>query len=208
MTLQEKSIMKRICVFCGSSAGSDPEYVDMAARLGKALAEKSIGLVYGGGSVGMMGVLADAVVKNGGSVTGVITEHLYKMEVAFTELSDLRVVNTMHERKAMMADLSDGFISLPGGFGTLDEMFEIITWAQLNLHQKPCGFLNVNGYYDKLLEFIDHMILESFINQACRPLVQVDEDPAGLLEKFHKYTPLATNKGEWSKRLAANECLG
>ena len=200
--------MKKTCVFCGSSPGSIPEYVQMAEKLGKALAENDIGLVYGGGSVGMMGVLAQSVVNGGGSVTGVITEHLFKMEVGFTELSDLRVVQSMHERKALMADLSDGFISLPGGFGTMDEMFEIITWAQLDLHQKPCGFLNVNGYYDKLIGFIDHMIQENFIHHTCRPLVQVDDDPEGLLEKFYNYTALPTHKGEWSKQIAANLCMG
>jgi len=196
--------MKRICVFCGSSPGSQPEYGEMAAELGKELAKNNIGLVYGGGNVGMMGVLANSVVKNSGAVTGVITKKLFKMEVAFTQLSDLRIVDTMHERKAMMAELSDGFIALPGGFGTMDEMFEILTWSQLSIHQKPCGFLNVNGYYNKLIDFIDHMILENFINKSCRSLVQVDEQPVGLLEKFRSYTPLLADKGEWAKKLAAN----
>jgi uncharacterized protein (TIGR00730 family) len=193
--------MKRICVFCGSSPGSQLEYVEMAAQLGKQLAKNNIGLVYGGGSVGMMGVLANSVVKNKGSVTGVITKKLYKMEVAFTELTDLRIVDTMHERKAMMAELSDGFIALPGGFGTMDEMFEILTWSQLNIHQKPCGFLNVNGYYNKLLDFVDHMISQNFVNEACRPLLQMDESPEGLLEKFNNYKPLLFDKGEWAKNL-------
>jgi uncharacterized protein (TIGR00730 family) len=193
--------MKRICVFCGSSPGSQLEYVEMAAQLGKQLAKNNIGLVYGGGSVGMMGVLANSVVKNKGSVTGVITKKLYKMEVAFTELTDLRIVDTMHERKAMMAELSDGFIALPGGFGTMDEMFEILTWSQLNIHQKPCGFLNVNGYYNKLLDFVDHMISQNFVNEACRPLLQMDESPEGLLEKFNNYKPLLVDKGEWAKNL-------
>lgn len=197
--------MKRICVFCGSSPGSKPEYVEMAAQLGKELAKNDIGLVYGGGSVGMMGVLADSVVKSQGRVTGVITKQLFKMEVGFTELSDLRIVGTMHERKAMMAQLSDGFIALPGGFGTMDEMFEILTWAQLNIHQKPCGFLNVNGYYNKLIDFIDHMISQNFINKSCRSLLQVDEQPDSLLEKFRNYAPLLMDKGEWAKKLAANE---
>lgn len=197
--------MKRITVFCGSSPGSQPEYVEMAARLGKELAKTGIGLVYGGGSVGMMGVLADAVVKNNGSVTGVITKQLFKMEVAYTALSDLRIVDSMHERKALMADLSDGFIALPGGFGTMDEMFEVLTWAQLNIHKKPCGFLNVNGYYNKLIDFIDHMILQNFINKDCRGLLQVDEQPDTLLEKFRNYKPLQVDKGQWARKLAANE---
>jgi len=195
--------MKQICVFCGSSPGSQLEYVEMAAQLGKQLVKNNIGLVYGGGSVGMMGVLANSVVKNNGSVTGVITKKLYKMEVAFTELTDLRIVDTMHERKAMMTDLSDGFIALPGGFGTMDEMFEILTLSQLNIHQKPCGFLNVNGYYNKLLEFVDHMISQNFVNKACRPLLQMDESPDGLLEKFSNYKPLLVDKGEWAKNLQA-----
>ncbi|CCK82246.1 MULTISPECIES: LOG family protein [Desulfobacula] len=197
--------MKRICVFCGSSPGSEPEYIEMAVQLGKELSKNKIGLVYGGGSVGMMGVLADSVVKAGGEVTGVITKKLFEMEVAFTELSDLRVVETMHERKAMMAELSDGFIALPGGFGTMDEIFEILTWSQLNILQKPCGFLNVKGYYNKLIDFIDHMILHDFINKACRTIVQVDEHPTSLLEKFQNYSPLSDDKGEWAKKMAGNE---
>lgn len=197
--------MKRICVFCGSSPGSEPEYAEMAVLLGKELAKNNIQLVYGGGSVGMMGILADSVVKSGGEVTGIITKQLFKMEVAFTELTDLRVVDSMHERKAMMADLADGFIALPGGFGTMDEMFEILTWAQLKIHQKPCGFLNVNGYYNKLIDFIDHMISQNFINKACKELVLKDEHPAGLLKKFADYKPLSLDKGEWARKLVANE---
>ncbi len=196
--------MKRICVFCGSSPGSQLEYVEMAAQLGKQLAKNNISLVYGGGSVGMMGVLANSVVQNKGAVTGVITKKLFKMEVAFTELTDLRIVDTMHERKALMAELADGFIALPGGFGTMDEMFEILTWSQLNIHQKPCGFLNVNGYYNKLLDFVDHMISENFVNKACRPLLQVDESPESLLAKFKNYKPLLVDKGEWAKNLQAS----
>ena len=197
--------MKRIAVFCGSSPGSKPEYIAMAVRLGKKLAESHIELVYGGGNVGMMGVLANAVVQNNGTVTGVITRHLYDMEVAFTGLSDLRVVDSMHERKALMAELSDGFIALPGGLGTLDEMFEILTWAQLNIHRKPCGFLNVSGYYDKLIEFVDHMIAQSFVKKEYRALMEIDDDPAGLLEKFRQHKPLNIDKGEWAKQLAVNE---
>lgn len=196
--------MKRICVFCGSSPGSEPEYAQMAAALGRELADHDIGLVYGGGSVGMMGILAHSTVKNNGQVTGVITEQLFEMEVGFKALSDLRIVGSMHERKAMMADLSDGFIALPGGLGTMDEMFEILTWAQLDIHQKPCGFLNVKGYYNKLIDFIDHMISENFIHPDCRGLVQVDESPAGLLEKFEQYKPLLPDKSEWAKKLVLN----
>ena len=194
--------MKRICVFCGSSPGSQPEYVEMAKALGKALAQNKIELVYGGGNVGMMGILANAVVTHGGAVTGVITNHLFKMEVAFTELSDLRVVETMHERKALMAELSDGFIAMPGGFGTMDEMFEILTWAQLNIHEKPCGFLNVNGYYDKLVEFIDHMISQQFVKEDYKGLVLMDKEPEGLLEQFENYTHIHVEKGKWAKKFA------
>ncbi|MCP3926310.1 MAG: TIGR00730 family Rossman fold protein [Desulfobacterales bacterium] len=195
--------MKRICVFCGSSPGSDPEYVEMAKKLGMELAQNNIELVYGGGNVGMMGVLANSVVENKGDVIGVITNKLLKMEVAFTELSDLRVVDTMHERKAIMADLADGFIAMPGGFGTMDEMFEVLTWSQLNIHQKPCGFLNVNGYYDKLVDFIDHMISENFVNPDCRGILQIASNPAQLLEKLKNYEHIAPDKGEWAKELKA-----
>ena len=160
--------MKRICVFCGSSPGSRPEYAQAAKALGKKLAHEKLELVYGGGSVGMMGILAQAVLTNGGQVTGVITRHLYEMEVAFQGLTDMKIVDTMHERKAMMAELSDGFIALPGGFGTMDEIFEIMTWAQLDLQRKPLGFLNVNGYYDRLMAFIDHMFDQEFVNPECR----------------------------------------
>ncbi len=194
--------MKRICVFCGSSPGSQPEYVEMAKTLGRALAQNEIELVYGGGNVGMMGILANAVVNHGGAVTGVITNHLFKMEVAFTELSDLRVVETMHERKALMADLSDGFIAMPGGFGTMEEMFEVLTWAQLNIHEKPCGFLNVNGYYDKLVEFIDHMISQQFVKEDYKGLVLMDKDPDGLLNQFRSYTHIHVEKGKWAKKFA------
>ncbi len=195
--------MKRICVFCGSSPGSDPEYVEMAKKLGVALAQNNIELVYGGGNVGMMGVLANSVVENKGDVIGVITNKLLKMEVAFTELSDLRVVDTMHERKAIMADLADGFIAMPGGLGTMDEMFEVLTWSQLNIHQKPCGFLNVNGYYDKLVDFIDHMISENFVNPECRGILQIGSNPVQLLEKLKDYKHVAPDKGEWAKELRA-----
>lgn len=202
--MDQRERMKRICVFCGSSPGSRPEYVEMAEQLGQALAREKIGLVYGGSSIGMMGVLANAVVSHGGDVTGVITDHLFKMEVAFTALTDLRVVKTMHERKALMAELSDGFIALPGGFGTMDEMFEILTWSQLDIHQKPCGFLNVNGYYNKLIDFIDHMVSQSFINPDCKTLVQIDDHPTGLLEKFANYSPVLSDKAKWAKKLTAS----
>ena len=201
-TLLEFLKMKRICVYCGSSPGAHPDYIKAAATLGERLAKENISLVYGGGSVGMMGVLANAAFKNGGHVIGVITRRLIEMEVAFTQLSDLRVVETMHERKAMMAELADGFIALPGGFGTMDEMFEVLTWSQLNIHQKPCGFLNINGYFDKLIDFIKHMISQQFVSDACKSLILTDNNPRGLLDRFHQYQPLFTDKGEWAKAMA------
>ncbi len=194
--------MKKICVYCGSSPGAHSDYLKMAARLGKQFAQKEIQLVYGGGNVGMMGALANEAFKNKGDVTGIITRRLIDMEVAFTELSDLRVVDTMHERKAMMAKLADGFIALPGGFGTLDEMFEVLTWSQLNIHKKPCGFLNVNHYFDKLLEFIDHMISEQFVSDSCRSLILTDKTPEGLIDQFKNYQPLFNDKAQWAKAMA------
>ncbi len=198
--------MERICVYCGSSPGSEPEYARTADRLGKALAQSGIGLVYGGGNIGMMGILANSVVKHNGEVTGVITHHLFEMEVAFKEQIDLRVVETMHERKAMMADLADGFIALPGGFGTMDEMFEVLTWAQLNLHQKPCGFLNVNGYYDKLIEFVHQMMDKQFVASECENLIHIADSPSELIKAFRGHQPLNNDKGAWAKALAAKRC--
>ncbi|MCP4114231.1 MAG: TIGR00730 family Rossman fold protein [Desulfobacteraceae bacterium] len=189
--------MKSICVFCGSSPGKAPLYVETAVKLGKALARRDIRLVYGGASVGTMGATAVSVLKNGGSVTGVITKQLVTMEVANTDLTDLRIVDTMHDRKAMMAELSDGFIALPGGFGTIEELFEAITWAQLGIQKKPCGILNVGGYYDKLLDFIDHMIDHGFVKSDYRELIKVDDTPEGLIEQFNDYTPVTVDKAKW-----------
>lgn len=189
--------MKSICVFCGSSPGRDPLYVETAVQLGKALAQRNIRLVYGGARVGTMGATAVSVMENGGSVTGVITKQLVTMEVANTDLADLRIVDTMHDRKAMMATLSDGFIALPGGFGTIEELFEAITWAQLGIQKKPCGILNVGGYYDKLLGFIDHMIDHEFVQSDYRELIKVDDTPEGLIEQFNDYTPVTVDKAKW-----------
>jgi hypothetical protein len=144
-----------------------------------------------------MGATAFSALKNGGSVTGVITKQLVTMEVANTDLTDLRIVDTMHDRKAMMAELSDGFIALPGGFGTIEELFEAITWAQLGIQKKPCGILNVGGYYDKLLEFIEHMIDHEFVKSDYRELIKVDDTPEGLIEQFNDYTPVTVDKGKW-----------
>ncbi|MDW8328197.1 MAG: TIGR00730 family Rossman fold protein [Anaerolineales bacterium] len=181
--------MKRICVFCGSSIGARPVYAEAARQLGALLARRGLGLVYGGGSVGLMGVLADAALANGGEVIGVIPEFLFKREIEHRGATEIRVVGTMHERKALMADLSDGFIALPGGYGTLDEFCEIISWAQLGLHRKPVGLLNVAGYYDSFLAFLDHTTAEGFVQPNYRALVLDDGDATRLLDRLHTYRP-------------------
>ena len=179
--------MKRICVFCGSSLGARPAYREAAALLGRTLAKRHIGLVYGGASVGLMGILADAALDAGGSVIGVIPEALAEKEIAHEDLTALRVVGSMHERKAVMADLSDGFIALPGGMGTLEEFFEIVTWAQLGLHGKPCGLLDVEGYFTPLLTFLDRAVEERFVKEVHRGLLLVAAGPAALLDAFAKH---------------------
>ncbi len=181
------SIIKRLCVYCGSSPGKKPEYGKAARQLGSIMVSKNIGLVYGGASVGIMGEIADTVVKGGGEVIGVIPQSLLEKEVAHTGLSDLRVVDSMHERKALMAELSDGFIALPGGLGTIEEFFEVMTWAQLGMHQKPCGLLNVCQYYQKLIDFLNHAVTERFLKEVHRSLVLVEESPDALLQKFEAY---------------------
>ena len=181
--------MQRVCVFCGSSPGANPRYLTTAHRLGIVLAQRGIGLVYGGGCVGLMGVLADAVLAEGGEVIGVIPQSLVDLEVAHVGLPDLRVVSSMHERKALMADLSDGFIALPGGLGTLEELSEILTWAQLGFHAKPCGLLDVRGYFRHLLAFLDHALAERFIRPAHRAMLLEDEDPEALLDAMRAYEP-------------------
>jgi uncharacterized protein (TIGR00730 family) len=181
------TMIKKLCVYCGSSTGNRPEYAQAARELAHAMVSMDMGLVYGGASVGVMGKLADAVVKEGGEVIGVIPKGLFVKEVAHTGISELREVDTMHERKAMMAELSDGFIALPGGLGTIEEFFEIWTWAQLGMHQKPCGFLNTGRYYDKLIDFIDHAVSEQFIKEEYRSMVFVEQQPDILLKKFESY---------------------
>ena len=193
--------MKRICVFCGSGLGVKPDYVRAAALLGYTLANKNIGLVYGGGNVGLMGKIAHAVLDHGGEVIGVIPKELVEKEVALTELSDLRVVGSMHERKALMEKLSHGFIALPGGLGTIEEFFEILTWAQLGMHQKPCGLLNVGHYYDKLVEFLDYAVNQQFIEREHRSMLLIEKNPGTLLEKFESYQPPKVDKAEWALRM-------
>ncbi|HEX9982075.1 MAG TPA: TIGR00730 family Rossman fold protein [Thermoanaerobaculia bacterium] len=177
-------MIRRLCVFCGSSPGSDPAFADAARALGALLAREGIGLVYGGGSVGLMGIVADSVLSSGGEAIGVIPHALWAREVGHRNLTELHIVDTMHERKAMMADLSDAFVALPGGLGTLEEIFEVWTWVQLGLHSKPVGFLNVNGYYSKLLEFLDDATTLQLVRPPHRAVAVVDHEPASLLRKF------------------------
>jgi uncharacterized protein (TIGR00730 family) len=186
--------MRRVLVFCGSSPGRLPAYVDAAGALGAELAAQGLGLVYGGAQVGLMGAVADAVLAQGGEVIGVIPRMLVEKEVAHTGLSDLRVVETMHERKALMESLADGVIALPGGFGTLEELFEIVTWAQLGLHSKPVGLLNVAGYFDQLLVFIDNMVAERFVRAEQREALLVADSPAELVARMAAYQPVVVDK--------------
>ncbi len=179
--------MKNLCVFCGANNGIAPIYEEKARELGAALAEKGIGLVYGGARVGLMGAVADAALSGGSSVIGVIPEALMKKELAHQELTQLHVVQTMHERKALMSDLSDGFITLPGGFGTMDETFEIVTWSQLGFHQKPCGILNVNNYYECLNQLVTHMISQGFVKKHHGELLLESDDPKTLLQKMKSF---------------------
>lgn len=178
--------LKRVCVYCGSRHGSRPAYDHAARELGTLLADRGIELVYGGGRVGLMGTIANAVLAAGGNVIGVIPETLVSKEIAHLELKDLRIVRSMHERKALMAELSDAFIAMPGGFGTLEEISEILTWSQLGLHRKPHGLLNVEGFYDGLLAFLDHAVAEDFIRQKLRASVLVEKEPEALLEFLAK----------------------
>jgi uncharacterized protein (TIGR00730 family) len=174
--------MRRLCVFCGSSAGGRPAYAEGARRLGELLAARRVGLVFGGGHIGLMGVVADAVLAAGGEVIGVIPQALVEKELAHPGATRLHIVSSMHERKALMADLADGFIALPGGFGTADELFEILTWAQLGLHAKPVGLVNIEGYFDALLAWLDHTVAEQFVRAEPRRLLLEANDPARLLD--------------------------
>ena len=174
--------MKRICVFCGSAVGSRTTYADSARRLGEMLASRGLDLVFGAGHIGLMGVLADAVLANNGRVVGVIPQALVDRELAHGKLNELHVVETMHQRKALMADLSDAFLALPGGYGTLDELFEVLTWAQLGIHRKPIGLLNIEGFYDPLLEWVEKALVEAFMKPKHRALLLVERDPETMLD--------------------------
>jgi hypothetical protein len=181
--------LRRVCVFCGSSHGRDPRHAEAAARLGRLLAARGLGVVFGGGSVGLMGVLADHALAAGGSVIGVIPHGLAARELAHRGVSDMRVVPTMHARKAAMASLADGFVALPGGMGTFEELFEVVTWGQLGIHRKPIGVLNVAGYYDPLVALLDHATAGGFVGDDGRRLVLVDSDASRLLDRMAAYVP-------------------
>ena len=182
--------LRRVCVFCGSNTGSDAAFAAAARALGEALVRDGRHLVYGGGRVGLMGVLADAVLAGGGTVTGVIPESLAAREVAHRGLTQLRIVTSMHTRKALMSELADAFVALPGGFGTLDELFEIVTWAQLGMHTKPIGLLDVNGYYGSLLAFADRCLADGFVRPEHRDLLLVDSSAERLLARLDASAPL------------------
>jgi uncharacterized protein (TIGR00730 family) len=183
--------MRRLCVFCGSSPGARPAYGDAAEELGRLLVEREIGLVYGGGAVGLMGRLADAVLAEGGEAIGVLPEALVEKEIGHPGLEDLRVVGSMHERKALMADLADGFVALPGGLGTLEELFEVYTWAQLGLHRKPCALLDVEGYYEGVATFLSHAVEERFLREDHRGMLIVERDARTLLDRLSDFEPEA-----------------
>jgi len=181
--------MKRVCVFCGSASGNNDSYLAAARHMGRLLAKERLGLVYGGGGEGLMGEIAHSVLDNGGEVIGVIPSGLMKMEAASRRVTDMRIVQTMHQRKDLMKKLSDGFIALPGGLGTLEEFAEMLTWAQLGIHHKPCGLLNVEHYYDNFIAFLDHAQSELFLKPQYRALIMVENDPAKLIERFKQYIP-------------------
>lgn len=191
--------MRRICIFAGSSTGIRQEYIQAAHDLGRTLATRGLGIVYGGASVGLMGTLADAALAAGGEVIGVLPRGLFKREVAHANLTELHQVGSMHERKAMMADLADGFIALPGGFGTFDELFEITTWAQIGIHSKPIGLLNVASYFTPLLALVTHTETEGFIQPVHTHLLLHKETPDELLDAFATFTPLA-HISKWTEQ--------
>jgi uncharacterized protein (TIGR00730 family) len=190
--------VQRLCVFTGSSPGGHPDYADAAGELGRALAGQGIALVYGGASVGLMGVLADAALDAGGEVVGVIPQTLVDREIAHPRVGDLRVVGSMHERKALMAELADGFVALPGGMGTLEELFEIYTWTQLGLYSKPLGLLDVRGYYTLLAAFLDHTVAERFMIAEHREMLVVEDRADALIEAFRRWRP--PSRAKWIDR--------
>jgi len=180
-------MLKRLCVFCGSNEGINPIYKETAIQVGELLVKKGIGLVYGGGSIGLMGAVAETVQRAGGEVVGIITKDLLDVEMVNRTIPRMCVVGTMHERKALMSDLSDGFLALPGGFGTLEEFFEVVTWCQLGIHRKPCGLLNIGQFYDPLLAMCDQAVKEGFISNIDRNLILSDEDPERLINRLNTF---------------------
>jgi len=186
--------IRSLCVFCGSSSGASPQYIEASQVLADAMLERDITLIYGGAHVGVMGAIADRLMQGGGRVIGVIPEALMKFEVAHDGLTELHVVSDMHARKAMMAARSDGFVALPGGLGTLEELFEVLTWSQLGIHGKPCGLLNITGFYDGLLAFLNHVAGEAFMTTAHRDLLIAETSPEVLLSRFESYVPAVTSK--------------
>jgi uncharacterized protein (TIGR00730 family) len=186
--------LSAVAVYCGSNYGNDPAYAEAAASLGRTLAKRGIRLVYGGGQVGLMGVVADAVLESGGEVYGVITEALVAKEVSHRGLARLEVVGTMHERKAAMADAADAFIMLPGGFGTLDEFFEVVTWTQLGVHAKPCGVLDAAGFFAPLRALVDGAVTAGFVHPAHRDMIVTDDEPARLLDRLAAWSPVTVSK--------------
>jgi uncharacterized protein (TIGR00730 family) len=191
MAGEQSSLLRveRICVFCGASPGARPEYREATAELARLLVEEGIGVVYGGGGVGLMGALADAVLTEGGEIIGVIPRALVDREIAHRDVIDMRVVGSMHERKALMAELADAFIALPGGLGTLEELFEVYTWAQLGLHRKPCALLDVEGYYEGIEDFLTHAVTERFLREEHRELLIIERDAAELLDRIRDFQP-------------------
>ncbi len=197
--MHHKEFVLRICVFSGSNPGRKPEYVEAARELGTALAQAGIGVVYGGASIGLMGAVADAAMAQGGEVIGIIPQALVDKEIAHPGLTDLRVVGSMHERKALMAELSDGFVALPGGLGTLEELFETWTWAQLGYHAKPCAVYNLGGFYDGLCAWLDHVVTEQFMKPQHRDMLIVASEPQALLKGMREYE-VPTGVVKWVER--------
>jgi uncharacterized protein (TIGR00730 family) len=191
MAAEQSSLrsVERICVFCGASPGARPAYRAATEELARLLVAERIGVVYGGGGVGLMGALADAVLAEGGAVTGIIPRALVEREIAHRDVADMRVVGSMHERKALMAELADAFIALPGGLGTLEELFEVYTWAQLGLHRKPCALLNVEGYYDGVVAFLSTAVEERFVREEHREMLIVEREPEALIERLRRFEP-------------------
>jgi uncharacterized protein (TIGR00730 family) len=191
--------VRRVCVFCGSSPGARPAYGEATAELARVLVAEGLGLVYGGANVGLMATLADTTLAEGGEVTGVIPRALVQREIAHNGLSDLRVVGSMHQRKALMADLSDAFVALPGGLGTLEELLEVYTWAQLGLHRKPCALLDVDGYYAGVAEFLSHAVKERFLREEHRGMLIIEHEPRALIDRLKRFEPGAV-RPKWIDR--------